>query len=71
MKELCPDILTKDTNPIEFRKFQQDFVIYYKESHMENGKIIAGRTTTLSPKVSRCQIGRAHVGNHGRQHSNF
>ena len=34
-KELCPDILTKDTSPIEFRKFQRDFIVYYKESNME------------------------------------
>ena len=35
-KGLCPDLLTKDTNPIEFRKFKRDFVVYYyKESHME------------------------------------
>ena len=34
-KELCPDILTKDTSPIEFRKFQSDFIVYYKESYME------------------------------------
>ena len=34
-KELCPDILTKDTSPIEFRKFQRDFIAYYKESYME------------------------------------
>ena len=34
-KELCQDILTKDKNPIEFRKFQRDFIVYYKESYME------------------------------------
>ena len=34
-KELCPDILTKDTNPIEFREFQSDFIVNYKESYME------------------------------------
>ena len=34
-KDICPDILTKDTSPIEFRKFQQDFIVYYKESYME------------------------------------
>ena len=28
-KELCLDILTKGTNPIEFRKFQPDFIVYY------------------------------------------
>lgn len=31
-KELCTDILTKDTTPIEFRKFKRDFIVYhYKE----------------------------------------
>ena len=35
IKEPCPDLLTKDTNPIEFQKFQQDFVVYYKELHVE------------------------------------
>ena len=34
-KELCPDTLTKENNPIEFHKFQRDFVVYYKESYME------------------------------------
>ena len=34
-KELCPDILTKDTSPIEFRKFPRNFIVYYKESYME------------------------------------
>ena len=34
-KELCPDILTKDTTPIEFRKFQRDYKVYYKESYMD------------------------------------
>ena len=34
-KELCPDTLTKDNNPIEIRKFQRDFIVYYKESYME------------------------------------
>ena len=34
-KELCPDTLTKENNPIEFRKFQRDFIVYYKESYME------------------------------------
>ena len=35
MKELCPDLLNKDMNPIKFRKLQRYFVVYYKESHME------------------------------------
>ena len=30
-KELCPDTLTNDNNPIEFRKFQRDFIVYYRE----------------------------------------
>ena len=34
-KELCPDTLTKENNPIEFRNFQRDFIVYYKESYME------------------------------------
>ena len=34
-KELSPDTLTKDHNPIGFRKFQRDFIVYYKESYME------------------------------------
>ena len=34
-KELCPDTLTKDSTPIEFRKFQRDFLVYYKESYMD------------------------------------
>ena len=29
------DILTKDSTPIEFRKFQRDFLVYYKESYMD------------------------------------
>ena len=27
IKELCPDLLTKDMNPILFRKFKRDFVV--------------------------------------------
>ena len=38
-KELCPDILTKDTSPIEFRKFQRDFKVYYKESYMDKASL--------------------------------
>ena len=34
-KALCPDTLTKDNTPIEFRKFQRDFLVYYKESYMD------------------------------------
>ena len=36
-KELCPDTLTKDSTPIEFRKFQRafKFLVYYKESYMD------------------------------------
>ena len=34
-KELFPNILTKDTSHIEFRKFQRDFIVYFKESYME------------------------------------
>ena len=34
-KELMPDTLTKDTTPIEFRKFQREFTVYYKESNMD------------------------------------
>ena len=34
-KELCPNTLTKDSTPIEFRKFQWDFLVYYKESYMD------------------------------------
>ena len=33
-KELVPDILTQDTTPVEFRKFQRDFKVYFKESYM-------------------------------------
>ena len=38
-KELAPDTLTKDTNPIEFRRFLRDFRVYYKESYMERASI--------------------------------
>ena len=38
-KELCPDVLTKDTTPIEFRKFQRDFKVYYKESYMDKASV--------------------------------
>ena len=38
-KELCPDTLTKDSTPIEFRKFQRDFLVYYKELYMDKASL--------------------------------
>ncbi len=38
-KELCPDLLTKDTTPIEFRKFLRDYKVYYKESYMDKASL--------------------------------
>ena len=38
-KELCLDTLTKDSTPIEFRKFQRDFLVYYKESYMDKASL--------------------------------
>ena len=34
-KELSPYTLTKDSTPIEFRKFQRDFLVYYNKSYMD------------------------------------
>ena len=38
-KEHVPDLLTKDTTPLELRRFLRDFKVYYKESFMERASL--------------------------------
>ena len=64
-KELCPDTLTKDSTPIEFRKFQRDFLVYYKESYMDKA---SPEGQKHSAKMHRRRIGRKALGTY--QHNN-